>query len=416
MKIAVIHPGKQHSFQLATGLEKQGILWKYITSVYDRPFTFTRLLLKVVRGDLKKKISTRKSDNIPNRKVLQFNELGVIITLFFNRIPLIHKFAENWNFFIESSFYKKVMKRMKKELPDAIIYYNGYANKHLDILDGLPIVKIMDVSIGHRLTLQKILDKEVQSSGLLQIREEHFSYWDNQMIANDIKGCKDTDYFLAASQFVKNSLIENGIQESQIKLVPYGVNTQQFSPKQTKHIENGSPLKLLYVGSINYRKGIHRLLHALKGLKNVEISLAGGYSSTSPIYQMYKAESNIHFLGFVTRDRLNDIYNESHVFVLPSFCEGMAMVGLEAMSAGLPIICSSNTGVNDVVKSGVNGFVYAPDDEDALRNHIEWFLKNKDQLPIMSENARNTSLGFSWEIYHANVAKAIQECIKESGK
>lgn len=100
MKIVVIHPGKQHSFQLATALEKKRILWKYITSVYDKPNSFTRFLLGRVKGDLKKKIATRKCPNIPDNKVLQFDELLVTATLFFNRIPFLHKFSEKWNFIV----------------------------------------------------------------------------------------------------------------------------------------------------------------------------------------------------------------------------------------------------------------------------------------------------------------------------
>ena len=89
----------------------------------------------------------------------------------------------------------------------------------------------------------------------------------------------------------------------------------------------------------------------------------------------------------------------------------MAMVGLEAMSAGLPIICTTNTGVNDAVIDGENGFVYRPEDEGNLRNHIHWFQDNPEKLSSMSEAARQTSLNYTWDIYHKNVVKAISECI-----
>ena len=417
MKVIVSHPGKQHSFQLAEALQKKNILYKYITSVYTKSHSFTGLLAKISKGDLKKKLSTRYCSSIPTKKVKQFKEFNVIVTLFLNRLPYIQRFTEWWNFITESGFYKKVMKFARKESVDAVIYYNGYANKHLNILAGRNIVKIMDVSIGHRLSLQRILDKEIKESGIDKIRKEHLSYWNSKMIMNDLEGCSQTDYFLAASDFVKQSLIENGIKEEQIKLVPYGVNISQFTPLQDKKLlKHSETLRLLYVGSISYRKGIHRLLHVVSKMKGVEINLAGSFNPESEIYAFYKDFDNINFHGFVTRDRLNILYNQSHVFVLPSFCEGMAMVGLEAMSAGLPIICTTNTGVNDVVVDGENGFVYPPNDECSLKNHIEWFLKNPDKLQYMSAAARTTSLRYSWEIYHENVAKAIIECVEEFRK
>lgn len=411
MKIIVSHPGKQHSFQIAIATHKAGILQSYITSVYLKKGSWTKLLNTIAKGGILKKIRTRRCDAIPDNLVYQYNEFRVIITLIFNKLSLSPKIIEHWNFITESSFYKKVMKKAKRENPDAIVYYNGYAKKHLDILNHTNIVKIMDVSIAHRLYLKEILEKEIKRTGIKQIKHDHMSYWEPHMIDSDLEGCKNTNYFLVPSEFVKKSLLANRIKEEQIKLVPYGVNTEQFKPSCPKRLQKGDKLRLLYVGTIAYRKGIHRLLKVVSAMENVDLTLAGSFDASSDLVTAYKNASNIHFIGFITRDRLNQIYNDSHVFVLPSFCEGMAMVGLEAMSAGLPIICTTNTGVNDAVIDGENGFVYRPEDEGNLRNHIHWFQDNPEKLSSMSEAARQTSLNYTWDIYHKNVVKAISECI-----
>lgn len=409
MKVIVAHPGKQHSFQLATALKKAGLLEKYITSVYNKSNSFTRLLLKFTKGDLRKKIESRCCEFLDEDDVLQYNEKKVVFTLFLYRFPSIQKIAEYWNLYVESSFYKKVMKFVRKKRPDAVVVYNGYARKYFEIINDVNVVKIMDMSIAKREYVQKILQKEIDETGVMQIKKAHFSYWNRTMIKNDLQGCKDVDFFLVPSLFVKNSLTENGIPDSKIKIVPYGVNIKQFNPICQKN--NSNKLKLIYVGSVTYRKGIHRLLHVVYNMDGVEIFLAGTYDKHSKIYKNYCKYSHIHFVGFVTRDRLNELYNSCDVFVLPSFCEGMAMVGLEAMATGLPIICTRYTGVNDVVRDGINGFVYDANDEKALRVCIEWFLKNKSHLKEMSLNARNSVLDYSWEHYHERVAKTIRECI-----
>jgi glycosyltransferase involved in cell wall biosynthesis len=412
MKVIVVHPGKQHSFELSKALIKKGVLDRYITSVYNKPKSFTRILLKFVKGNLYKKINGRKSSSIPDESVKQYNELGVIFTLFLNKFPRIQKIAENWNFYIESSFYKKTMKFIKNNRPDCVVIYNGYANKHIDIIKNLGVVKIMDMSIAKRDYIQQILQHEIDETGLSEIKDMHFSYWDEKMLMNDSQGCNGVDFFLVPSKFVKDSLLQSGIHESKIKMVPYGVNIQQFNLIENKKISGN--LKLLFVGSITYRKGIHRLLNVIQKMPNVEVYLAGTYDKSSKIYLNYKDYENIHFLGFITRDILNDLYNECDVFVLPSFCEGMAMVGLEAMASGLPIICTSYSGVNDVVEDGVNGFVYTANQEDELKKHIIWFIENRNQLKRLSHNARNTALNYSWDQYHTRVADAIEVCIKES--
>jgi hypothetical protein len=56
------------------------------------------------------------------------------------------------------------------------------------------------------------------------------------MLKNDSQGCQDVDFFLVASKFVKDSLLLGGILDNKIKMVPYGVNIQQFNPKGEKDI------------------------------------------------------------------------------------------------------------------------------------------------------------------------------------
>lgn len=409
-KVIIAHPGKQHSFQTAIAMEKKGFLKYYITSVYNKKGSVTNFLENHVNGDLKKKLKNRCCSLLPEEKIKQLNESLVIITLFLNRFPIVQYFTENWNYFVESLFYKRLMPFVKKENPDALIIYNGSSKKYLSNLCKTNIVKIMDMSIAKREYIHDILQNEIDATGITEIKKMHMSYWDSKMIKSDIEGCNLIDFFFVPSDFVRNSLIENGVSTKKIIKIPYGVDIEKFVyfPRN----KNSKILKLIYVGNISYRKGSHRLLDVVSKLDNIELFLAGTYDKKSPLYYNYKDFKHIHFLGFVTRDKLNKLYNNCDVFVLPSLCEGMAMVGLEAMATGLPLICTFNTGVNDVVKDGINGFVYNANNNNELREKIIWFRDNQNKIPEMAKNARATSLNYSWQIYHENVAKAVVECIK----
>lgn len=407
MKIIVAHPGRQHSFQTAIAMRKKGYLYKYITSVYNKRGSLTNILTKVFKGDLKKKISGRRCMELEDSDVVQINEFLVIITLFMNKIPGFNRIAEEWNRIVESSFYRKVMHYALKHNVDAIIVYNGYAKKYFERLDESGIVKIIDVSIAQREYIRDILDQEIKDSNLPIIRKEHFSYWNKKMIKNDIEGCSRADYFLVPSEFVKVSLMTHGIPEAKIRKVPYGVDVDNFTMNSKK--ATVGPLKLIYVGGITYRKGLHRLLDIVckYNIRQVELFLVGAYNPASKLYMDFKEYENIHFLGFVTRDKLVSVYNEAHVFVLPSFAEGMAMVGLEAMACGLPLICTRYSGVNDTISNGVNGFVYDAANSEELQDAIEWFMNNREKINDMGLAARNTSLQYTWNIYHQNVADTV---------
>lgn len=415
MKVIVAHPGKQHSFELATALKKRGYLFKYITSVYDKKGSLTNLITKIAKGDLRKKVKSRKCYALEDQDVKQINEIFVVITLFLNKFPKLNKLTERWNKYIESSFYRKVMNYAIKQDIDVIVVYNGYAKKHLEKLNGTKIIKVMDVSIAGRQYLKDILEQEIRETKIEQIKDDHFSYWNKDMIKNDIEGCKNIDYFLVPSEFVRKSLTTYVTTNENIIKVPYGVNIELFKENNNQNLSG--PLRIIYVGSVSYRKGIHRLFEAIKSYSDseVELYLAGSYDENSRLYIDNKDKKNVNFLGFVTRDELTKIYNKSNIFILPSFAEGMAMVGLEALSCGLPLICTYNSGVNDVIIDGINGFVYEANNENELRKKIQWCCNNREKLIKMSREARKTAERYTWDIYHENVVNSL-ECIIKRGK
>ena len=107
------------------------------------------------------------------------------------------------------------------------------------------------------------------------------------------------------------------------------------------------------MGQVNYRKGIPYLLDVISEMGNTaELTIVGAYNPDDWFVKKYKDAANIHFIGLVTFDKMQKIYEQSDVFIIPSFAEGMAQVGIEAMACGLPIICTFNSGVSDLVEEG----------------------------------------------------------------
>ena len=111
---------------------------------------------------------------------------------------------------------------------------------------------------------------------------------------------------------------------------------------------------------------------------------------------------------------MKEIYEKADVFIIDSFSEGMAQVGIEAMACGLPIICSTNSGVNDLVTDYNNGFVIKPGDEEILREKMQWFIDNKNQIIKMGNQAREIAKNYTWFSYERNIISAIFSiCNKE---
>lgn len=275
------------------------------------------------------------------------------------------------------------------------------------------IKRIQDVSIANRLFMKENFIRDIKQTGNENIKDEQIELWDDNNCKRYLEEIKDSEYFLIASNVVKRSMKFSGVRESQMFLAPYGVDFNKFVFVQKQSLE--LPLKLVYVGQVNYRKGIHHLLKVMEkfGDGQVELYLAGGYSESTPIYQDYKDKKNIHFLGFVTRDVLASLYQKSDVFVFPTLGEGYGLVILEALSCGVPCIVSNLAGGDDAIIEGVNGFKFKAGNDDDLYSKIKWFLDNPQQLPQFSVNSRKSVEKQTWQSYYDCVVQAVENILKK---
>jgi glycosyltransferase involved in cell wall biosynthesis len=147
-------------------------------------------------------------------------------------------------------------------------------------------------------------------------------------------------------------------------------------------------LKVIWLGNVILRKGIQYLVEAAKALvsEDIEFILAGPLGISDQAIRTFPA--NIKILGRVTRDRLDQVYKQGHVFVLPTISDGFAITQLEAMAHGLPVITTPNCG--RVVTDGVEGLIVPPRDSAALSEAILRLCRDRELLREMSRNALAT--------------------------
>ncbi len=412
-RIIVSHPGKQHSFHMASAVKKAGYLEKYMTTVYNKKGSLTNFISsRLLKGKDLKKASSRVCLDLKDDEVKQINEWMGLITLLSSRIRFLERFTRYWNEFVGSSFYKKVMKCARKNNVDAVIFYDGYSNRHLELLENTTIVKIMDVSFASRQYLKNIFEKEIQQYKADDLYRTSAELWVQRWMDNDLNATKNADYFFAPSHFVKKSLEYCGISSDKIYIVPYGVDQTNFSYVNIPFRAEGK-LKLIYVGEISCRKGLHRLLKVVSELEQlVEIRLCGRVDENSPIVNQYQEYDNIEFIGFVTHDELANEYINADAFIFPTLGEGYGLVVLEALSCGVPVLCSDRAGGNDVIQDGINGYVISMDENDDLKERIIWCCTHRKELYEMREGAHKSVKDFSWESYEKKVAECICDIMR----
>ncbi|MFX0029667.1 MAG: glycosyltransferase family 4 protein [Candidatus Hermodarchaeota archaeon] len=159
-------------------------------------------------------------------------------------------------------------------------------------------------------------------------------------------GMKKCRLIISVSDFTKSQLIERfKIPESKIVVIKNAINRKIFYPMSEEIHETLYPnsLKLLHVGTEDYRKDFPTLLKAFylikKQIKNVKLIRVG-----RPLFKFYikklGLEKDIVYIKNISNRRLREIYNLVDFFIFPSLYEGYGFPGLEAASCGTPVICT----------------------------------------------------------------------------
>ena len=156
---------------------------------------------------------------------------------------------------------------------------------------------------------------------------------------------------------------------------------------------------LLYVGTIEERKGLSYLIEALALLDNrdsIKLNIVGKivdqsyYNILKQIIDARNLTSNINFLGRVSNEKLNECYQKAEIFTFPSLLEGYGIVLIEAFNNALPIICFDNTAMPYTVKDNVNGLVAKNKDIYDLAEKIKLLIGNKPLREKLQEGIEKT--------------------------
>jgi glycosyltransferase involved in cell wall biosynthesis len=223
--------------------------------------------------------------------------------------------------------------------------------------------------------------------------------------------CSRADCLLVNSDFVKNTMVEQGYEEKKIKVVYLGVREDFFSLKSNYDINEKT--KILFTGSFGFRKGGEYLLMAMMELDRLnfkyEMIVVGNYLGAESLIEKYKSK-NIRYVGHVLQDELKKYLEESDIYLFPSLAEGCASSGMEAMAAGLPVVVTAESGLP--INDGENGVIVSAKDSDAIVDAIIALKKDKSLRERLGKSASQTIINnFTWENYALKVLDAYHELL-----
>jgi len=211
------------------------------------------------------------------------------------------------------------------------------------------------------------------------------------------------DRLLVLSEKAEETFLTAGIPRKKLFRHQRGVDVERFTPAAAPP----AIFRVVFVGALIERKGVHHLLDAWQrlNLKDAELVLAGTvHEETKPWLEKFRSPT-VRLVGFVPR--IEEIYRSATVHVLPSECEGSAKCTYEAAACALPQITTREAG--DVVLDGVNGLIIPPNDPNALIAALERLYDDAALCARLGAAGRRRVVeNFTWSHFHARLLEAYR--------
>ncbi len=381
MRVTISVGGRFHAFNLAEELQKRGHLKSLITS-YPK--------------------SEVQKYGIPREKVFS-NILAEVIGRTYRKLPGFLRSFGNPQYLNCEVFDKWASNKVSEA--DICVAWSSYALHTLRAAKKTGAVTIVERGSSHISFQHSILKEEYEKFGL-KPRLGH-----PKVVLKEIEEYKEADFISIPSLYVKRTFLEKGFPESKLIHVPYGVDLSAFR-QVTKEDDK---FRVIFAGGMSLRKGVHYLLQAFTelDLPNSELMLIGSLNDEiKPFFKKYEGKFN--YLGHVPQRELYKYYSQGSVFCLMSIEEGLAMVQPQAMACGLPVICTTNTGGEDIVRDGLDGFVIPIRDVDALKEKLLYLYKNSERRLQMGRSAKErVSAGFTWNDYGSRIVDAYKKILND---
>lgn len=280
-----------------------------------------------------------------------------------------------------------VSSEIKKYNPDIVVAY----------IDGPTIIACLLRMLGAKFRLV------VSERNTTQVRDwkERFKFfvyrWSDAIVSNSY----------SQEQFIKKYYPN---LSAKVHVITNFTDTVFFSPNIEPN-KRAFPMRMLVVGRIVEQKNVYRFMHALKVVKNAGYSIKVDWYG-EPFYKEYYSECLFERKTLGLEDviqfcqeslDIRDVYRSADVFCLPSLFEGYPNVICEAMSCGIPVLCSDVCDNSKIIDEGKNGFLFNPLSIEDIADKIMKFMQLSDNLRVkMGYHSRNIAVvKFSKDIFVA---------------
>lgn len=306
-----------------------------------------------------------------------------------------------------------VARDLPRSRPSAVYAYEDGALETFTTARSLNVARVYDLPIAHHALKERLLERERErlpdwASTMGGLSGERDS---EEKLARKDAELREAQLVVVPSRFVADSLPE-WVDPSSVVVAPFGTPAaarfeQRSDP--TRGYTPRRPLRVLFAGSMGQRKGLADLFAAVALLDTASVELVVLGKPLAPMTFYRDAGPDFTYEPTRPHDEVLALMRSCDLFCLPSHVEGRALVMQEAMSQGLPIIITHNTGGSDLVIEGQTGFIVDGGSPEAIADRIHWFLEHPERLPDMRQSAAAHAVGYTWHDYAESIVRAIEK-------
>lgn len=362
--------GAREHYAVPRALQHRGLLRELITDLWIRPGSVLRSLRSGLAGRFHPSLSSARV-TAPNASALTFAVRSSLTGE--TGWTLINK-RNDW-------FQRSVVAqlRQRNNRIDSVFAYS-YAAKDIFELARARGWRTVLGQIDPGPAEERIVAGLDAKNGWQPAPPEYWQQWRSE--------CELADQIVVNSNWSREALLSEGVSAEKIRIVPLAFEASEESHSFTRTYPETftpeRPLRVLFLGQINLRKGATQLFDAVRLLRNEPID----FWFVGPLQVEIPSElkDRIKCFGIAPRSDVDRYYRDADVFILPTLSDGFGLTQLEAQSWKLPLIASRNCG--DVVTHDFNGLLLQEVSGDAIAGALQRLLRSPALLQTMSENSR----------------------------
>lgn len=389
LKIALIAHGRFHAFDLGKSLLARGHDVHLFT---DYPgWAVARFGFPAAR------VTSMTRHGVAVRVLNRLERLGIK--------PDLAAFMHRW-------FGRWAARRIARLQWDVVYVWSSVAEEVLQAACGHARHRWLVRESSHIRFQHALLSAEEQRTGVRQDKPHGWS------MAREQREYALADRIVVTSSFSRNSFVAEGIAPARTLLLRAGVRAELFRADVAKirarqqRLLSGGPLRVLYVGTLCFRKGLSDLIAVIRVLPQPQRFRFQFIGNVMPEVRALvdTVRDRAAFFERLPEAALVERYADNDVFVIPTIEDGGPFVLVQALAAGLICVASSNCLGPDLITDQVNGFLLPIRDPQGLEAVLEQIERDRPAAAEMVERAAQAGCLRNWD----DAARDFEQAVADS--